>query len=370
MTEQLLTTPLHDQHLKLGARMVDFAGYSLPVHYPSGIRAEHGVVRQSAGLFDVSHMGEFEISGPEALRLVQLVTTNDAGSMAIGQAQYSLLCAPDGGVIDDLLVYRTGATSFLLVVNAATRAKDFQWLSSHASGLDTLLEDHSDDYSLLALQGPKAEEILQNVVDTPLDNVGPSRFVQARVSGSEAIIARTGYTGEDGFELFLSGDLAPSVWATLLDAGVGLGLAPAGLGARDILRLEMGYGLYGADLDEHHSALEAGLGWIVKLGKGDFLGREALARQHESGVPRRLLGVQLLERGFPRPGYPVVSGGAVVGTLTSGTMSPSLNAGIALAYLPVELAAPGTAVSIRIRGRDVAGSIVRLPFYERGSRKR
>jgi len=315
-------------------------------------------------------MGEFEISGPEALQLVQLVTTHDAGSMAIGQGQYSLLCAPDGGVIDDLLVYRTGMTSFLLVVNAATRTKDFQWLSSHVSGLDAIFEDRSDDYALLALQGPKAESILQHVADTPLDTVGPSRFVRARVSGFEAIVARTGYTGEDGFELFLAGDCAPSVWTTLLDAGMGLGLTPAGLGARDILRLEMGYGLYGSDLDEQHSALEAGLGWVVKLEKGDFLGREALARQHEFGVPQRLVGIKISEQGFPRPGYPVVSGGAVVGTLTSGTMSLSLNAGIALAYLPVELAVAGTAVTILIRGREVAGSVVRLPFYERGSRKR
>ena len=370
MTEELRRTPLHDEHLRLGARMVDFAGFSLPVHYPAGIRSEHEAVREAAGLFDVSHMGEFEISGHEALQFVQYVTTNDASSLSVGQAQYSLLCGEQGGVIDDLLVYRTGVASFLLVVNAATREKDFQWLSSHVSGFAAMLEDRSDTYALLALQGPKAPSILQNVTDIPLDGIGSFHFVRARLFGCETIIARTGYTGEDGFELYLPAGCAAGVWKRLLDEGVSHGLAPAGLGARDILRLELGYGLYGADLDEEHTPLEAGLGWVVKLNKGPFLGQSALAQQREVGLARRLVGIRASERGFPRPGYPVIQGGDVIGTLTSGTMSPTLNAGIAMAYVPIDAASEGTAVEIRVRGRDVPGSVVRLPFYEGGSRKR
>jgi len=362
-------TPLHEEHLGLGAKMIPFAGFRMPVQYPTGIQAEHRAVREGAGLFDVSHMGEFEVKGPGALDLVQHVTVNDASGMVVGQAQYSALCREDGGVIDDLLVYRI-EDGFLLVVNAANREADLEWIRSHAIPFDVSVEDRSDAIALLALQGPRAEEILQPLVDVELEGVEFYRFVHAKVSGVRGIVSRTGYTGEDGFELYLPSDSAAQVWRDLLQAGAPVGLIPVGLGARDSLRLEVGYPLYGNDLDLEHSALEAGLGWIVKLGKGVFLGREALARQKEEGLARRLVGIALDETGFPRPGYPVLVEGEEVGRVTSGTLSPTLGRGIALAYVPTEHASPGTELAIGVRGRELSASVVRPPFYQDGSRKR
>ncbi len=370
MTDRLRATPLHQEHLRLGGKMVDFAGFSLPVQYSRGIRAEHRAVRDAAGLFDVSHMGEFEISGPEALELLQFLTVNDAAALEIGQAQYSLMCAEDGGIIDDLLVYRLDERVYLLVVNAATREKDLAWIHSHRGDFDVSLVDYSAHYALLALQGPQAAPILSRLTDADVESVEPFHFVRAQLSGVDAILARTGYTGEDGFELYLEGDRSREVWVNLLQAGSDLGLRPAGLGARDILRLEMGYPLYGADLDETHTALEAGLGWVVKLGKGPFVGRPVLTQQRKTGPPTKLVGIQMSAKGFPRPGYPVIGQNEVVGSVASGTMSPSLGTGIAMAYVPIDLAEPGTAVSIRIRGREISGSVVSFPFYKEGSRKR
>ncbi len=255
-------------------------------------------------------------------------------------------------------------------MNAATRRKDLEWIGPHSEGFDAAIEDRSEQYALLALQGPNAASILARRTRADLDAIRPFRFVPAKISGTELILARTGYTGEDGFELFVDSEQACGVWVDLLEAGSDLGLQPAGLGARDILRLEMGYALYGADLDEDHTALEAGLGWVVKLDKGDFVGRAALSRQREAGVPRRLVGIQMSERGFPRPGYPVTVKGEVVGAVTSGTVSPSLDCGIAMAYVPAGLADPGTSLAVRIRDRDLAGVVAKLPFYKGGSRKR
>ncbi len=370
MSGALRTTPLHEEHVRLGARMIPFAGYTMPVQYRSGIQAEHRVVRRSAGLFDVSHMGEVWIEGPEALALVQHVTVNDASILEPGRAQYSALCREDGGVLDDLIVYRVPEGGFLLVENAVNRKRDVQWIREHQRRFDATVEDRSDETALVALQGPRAEEILAPFVDTDLRALGPSRVARAKVSGVTALVARTGYTGEDGFEIFLGPEDVVTVWRLLLASGERDGLRPVGLGARDTLRLEVGYLLYGNDLDEEHTALESGLGWIVKLDKGAFVGREALAREKELGTTRKLTGIVLEDTGFPRAGCPVVSEGEEVGVVTSGTMSPCLEAGIAMAYVPVELSAPDTPLWVRIRGRDVRGSVRPRPFYTRGSRRK
>ncbi len=361
-------TPLYDAHLRRGGKMVEFAGFSLPVHFAAGIRAEHRAVREGAGLFDVSHMGELEIRGPDALALVQHVTANDASALEPGRAQYSLLLNEEGGVVDDLLVYRLASSRFLLVVNAANRAKDREWILAYRGSFEVELEDLSDAYALLALQGPGAREVLARFTDVDVAALPGFAFARGRVLGVEALVARTGYTGEDGFELYVDGAGAGELWEGILESGAGLGTIPAGLGARDVLRLEMGYALYGSDLDEDHSALEAGLGWVVKLGKGEFVGRRALAAERERGVRQRLAGIRLSERGFPRSGYEVVAGAEVVGIVTSGTMSPSVGRGIALAYLPAGLAKAGSPVALRVRGRELRGEVVRPPFYRGGSR--
>ncbi len=366
------TTPLYEEHRRLEGKLVPFAGFRMPIQYPTGIRTEHHAVRKAAGLFDVSHMGQLEVRGPDALALVQRVTVNDAARLELGQAQYTLFCAEDGGVLDDVVVYRTSEDTYLMVVNAANRAADHAWVRSHLGGMNAAVEDRSDEFALLALQGPAASEILDSLVEIPMDlgDVGFFRFTSGRIGGKKTIVARTGYTGEDGFELFLRPADAPEVWRGLLDEGAEFGLLPVGLGARDTLRLEAGLCLYGNDLDADHTPLEAGLGWTVKFEKGEFVGREALLRQKEEGVTRRLSGIRLTERGFPRPGYPVVSEGRVVGDVTSGTLSPTLGEGIALAYLPAELADPDIPVSIRIRDRDVDGRVAPPPFYREGSLKK
>ncbi|MEX1258079.1 MAG: glycine cleavage system aminomethyltransferase GcvT [Gemmatimonadota bacterium] len=370
MQDELKTTALHEEHRRLGGKLVSFAGYSLPIQYPAGIQAEHRSVRESAGLFDVSHMGQIEIAGPGALGLVQLLTVNDAARLAVGQAQYSAFCQADGGVLDDLLVYRLDELAYFLVVNGANRAKDAAWIEAHHSGHDARVEDRTEASALLAIQGPHSEAILQPLVEAGLGGIGYYRFLRAPVAGVPAIVARTGYTGEDGFELYLPADGAVRVWRALLEGGGSRDIAPVGLGARDTLRLEVGYALYGNDLDERHTVLESGLGWIVRFDKGDFLGRDALARQKEAGVSRLLTGIRLTVPGFPRHGYPVVSQGEPVGAVTSGTVSPTLGAGIALAYLPAGLAEPGTEVAVEIRERDVPGVVTKPPFYTEGSRKR
>jgi glycine cleavage system T protein (aminomethyltransferase) len=369
MTAALRRTPLYEEHVTLGGKMVPFAGFEMPVQYPSGITAEHRAVREAAGLFDVSHMGEFIVRGPQALDLVQRVTINDASRIAVGQAQYSAMCLESGGVVDDLLVYRY-RDRYMLVVNASNLEKDWAWVSRHAEGLDLTLEDASDRTGLIALQGPASREVLRPLVSVDLEGVTYYHFAQGEVAGVPATISGTGYTGEDGFELYLAADDTVRVWRALLKAGAGAGLVPAGLGARDSLRLEMGYALYGNELDAEHTPLEAGLGWVTKLDKGDFVGRAALLGQKQSGVPRRLVGIVVSGRGFPRPGYPVVSAGDVVGTLTSGTVSPSLGVGIAMGYVPSTLAARGTTLEIDARGRLLPANVTPPPFYTAGSIRR
>ena len=362
----LVHTPLFERHVRLGAKLVPFAGFEMPVQYPTGIRAEHEAVRNAAGLFDVSHMGEFIVTGPEALAFVSWATSNDPSRLDEGQAQYSVLCQEDGGIVDDLIVYRLGEQRFRLVVNAANLSKDWEHLEELASRFDVALRDESDDIGLIALQGPAAQEILAPLVSIDLDPIGFYEFDQGQVAGVPGVVSRTGYTGEDGFELYLPADRTAAVWDAVLEVGEPHGLIPAGLGARDSLRLEMGYALYGNDIDDGTTPLEAGLGWLVKLGKEDFHGKAALARQKNEGLRRRLRGFRLEERGFPRPGYEVVYRGEVVGPVRSGTLSPSLDAGIGTAYLPPD-AAEGDSLQIRIRGRDLEARVERMPFYRDGS---
>jgi aminomethyltransferase len=369
MTETPRRTPLYDEHVGLGGKMVPFAGWEMPVQYPTGSTAEHRAVREAAGLFDVSHMGELVVRGPEALDLLQHISVNDASRIEVGQAQYSAMCLESGGVIDDLVIYRY-PNSYMLVVNASNIGKDLSWVVEHAADFDAEVEDVSDRTALLALQGPAAREILRPLADVDLDKVTYYRFREGRVGGVAATISGTGYTGEDGFELYVAAADVVALWRTLLETGEREGLLPAGLGARDSLRLEMGYALYGNDLDEEHTPLESGLGWITKLDKPSFLGRTALVAQKEAGVPRKLVGLKVTERGFPRPGYAILSGGEQVGSLTSGTVSPSLGFGIAMGYVGSEQAAPGTRLEIDARGRALDAVVVRPPFYTAGSIRR
>jgi len=349
--------------------MVPFAGYEMPVQYPTGIRGEHAAVREAAGLFDVSHMGEFIVAGPDALKLIQRVTVNDASKVEVGQAQYSAMVNDAGFVLDDLIIYRYD-NRWMMVVNASNRAKDWAWVEKHAQGLDVELQDHSDRVALLALQGPKAREILRPLASVDLDEIGYYRFAEGEVAGVPATISATGYTGEDGFELYIAADRAVELWDALIEAGAPLGMIPAGLGARDSLRLEVGYALYGNDLDEEHTPLESALGWITKLDKGEFVGRAVLAAQKEAGVTRRLVGMRLTERGFPRPGCPVLVDGEPAGVVTSGTVSPTLGFGVALGYVPVSHAKAGSEVAVEIRGKAVPAVVQRPPFYTEGSIKR
>ena len=359
-------TPIFAEHVALGGKMVPFAGYELPVQYPSGITAEHVAVRTSVGLFDVSHMGEFEVEGPQALELIQHLSINDASSLELLQAQYSAMCREDGGIIDDLVVYRF-SDSYMLVVNGACRAKDWAWLEQHAADYDVEIRDRSDDLGMIAVQGPLAGEVLSGLTETDLGAIGYYRCAHGVVAGAHCVISRTGYTGEDGFELYVPSDQAARLWHTLLEDDRA---SASGLGSRDSLRLEMGFALYGNDLDEEHTPLEGRLGWLTKLDKGDFVGRDALVSQKENGVERRLVGLRLTDRGFPRPGYEIVGPGGTVGSVTSGTVSPTLGFGIAMGYVPAEFATAGTELAVAVRGKTIPAIVERPPFYEEGSIKR
>jgi aminomethyltransferase len=357
-----LRTPLYDVHVRSGARIVEFAGWEMPVQY-TGILDEHEAVRTRAGLFDVSHMGEVVFRGPGALESLQRLFTNDLSKCADGQAMYGCLCRDTGGIVDDVVVYRRGAADLLVCVNAANRSKDFEWLRDHAGGAD--VKNESDDWAQLALQGPAAAGVVQKLTSVRLSSVGTYRFTTGEVAGVPCIVARTGYTGEDGFELFCPPDRAAGLWDALLEAGKAEGVGPAGLGARDSLRLEMAYRLYGSDMDDGTTPLEAGLGWVVKLDKGDFVGREALVRQRDAGVQRKLVGFTLTDPGIARHGYRALRDGQPVGTVTSGTKSPSLGIPIGLAYLPSALGAEGSTFAVEIRGRAAAARVVKTPFYSR-----
>ena len=370
MAEQdLRHTPLHDEHVALDGRMVPFAGYAMPVQYPTGIVKEHHAVRDAAGLFDVSHMGEFEVRGPGALDLLQHLLTNDVSKLSVGQAQYTVLTQRDGTALDDCIVYRFD-DHYMVVVNAANLEKDRGWFEAAARGFDVEFRDRSDDFALLALQGPKAQAILAGLTDTDLDAIKFYHFAEGQVAGRNAIISRTGYTGEDGFELYLAPGDAVHVWRALLEAGEPEGLVPAGLGARDSLRLEVGYILYGNDLDERRTPLEAGLGWVVKLDKGEFMGSDVLARQKEEGVREKLVGFVLEEKGFPRQGYEIRYQGEPAGTVTSGVLSHSTGKGVGMGYVAAEAAKAGTPIEVVIRDRAIPATVVRPPFYTEGSLRR
>lgn len=366
MGDTLKKTPLYEAHVNLKGKLVPFAGFEMAVQYPSGITAEHHAVRKAAGLFDVCHMGEFVLKGPEALDLIQKITINDASHLEVWQAQYSAMCLEHGGIIDDLLVYR-GPDHYMLVVNASNKEKDLAWVLKHAEAFDVDVDDRSDATALLAIQGPEAAGIVQKLTNTNLDDIGYYRFALGSVAGFEGVISRTGYTGEDGFELYIPVDGAMKLWDALMEAGEGEGLVATGLGCRDSLRLEMGYALYGNDLDENHTPLESGLGWITKLDKGDFIGRDALVKQKEEGVTRRLVGLKLQDRGFPRHGYPIAFEGEDVGDVTSGVVSPSLGYGVAMGYVPIALAKAGSEVGVRIRDKVIPAVVQRPPFYGEGS---
>lgn len=365
---ELLRTPLADLHVRLGAKMIPFAGFEMPIQY-SSMTAEHRAVRENAGLFDVSHMGEFVLTGPAAGAALQGVTVNDVAALAVDQAQYSAMVNEDGGILDDCVVYRLAEERFMVVVNAANVEKDWSHIQAHLPAAGVVMTNESRSTALIALQGPGAEAVLEPLVDVDLGSI---RFYWKRdgtVAGVPAIVSRTGYTGEDGFELYMSAGRAGEVWNALMEAGKSSGLTPCGLGARDTLRLEMRYALYGNDIDETTNPYEAGLGWIVKLDKGEFIGRSRLLKVHEAGVERRLAGFRLLERGVPRPGYPIVAGGEIIAEVRSGAMSPTLGYGIGTGILPVEHAKPGSAIAVRIRDREIPAEVVEPPFYEGGSLK-
>ncbi|MYN67572.1 MAG: glycine cleavage system aminomethyltransferase GcvT [Acidobacteria bacterium] len=363
--DTLQTTPLHARHRALGARMTPFGGWDMPLQY-SGIAEEHRAVRTAAGLFDVSHMGEVEIAGDDALAAVQRIASNDARKLEPGRAQYSALTTPAGTVVDDVLVYQLAAGHYLLVINAANIAKDVAWIRKGigAAG-DAVAVNASSRYALIALQGPRAAAILQGLTAVELDGVAYYTFANGEVANVRATISRTGYTGEDGFELFVPPAQADTVWSTLLAAGGSEGLLPAGLGARDTLRLEAGMRLSGQDMDETTTLIEAGLGWTVGWEKASFVGREALLEQKRTGPARRLVGFEMLDRGIARHDHAVYAGADRVGRVTSGTLTPFLQKAVGMAYVPVELAARDTELSIDVRGRRLRARVVRMPFYRR-----
>jgi aminomethyltransferase len=362
---ELRKTPLHARHRASNARMVPFAGWDMPIEY-SGITAEHMAVRTRAGLFDVSHMGEIEIAGANALAAVQRISCNDASALQVGQAHYTGLLTPEGTFVDDMLVYRMGPSHFMLVVNASNAKKDFAWISEQIKTVgNAAAVDTSSRYALIALQGPASAGVLQPLTGVDLADLGAFRFGHGEVASARATIARTGYTGEDGFEIFVPPNMADAVWQALLESGRSADVIPCGLGARDTLRLEAAMRLWGNDIDESTTVLEAGMGWIVAWDKGDFIGRDRLAEQKERGVERKLVGFEMVDRGIARHGYPVVVGDRRVGVVTSGTQTPYVKKAIGMAYVAPDLAAVGTEITIDIRGRASKARVVRLPFYKR-----
>ncbi|MCF4101701.1 glycine cleavage system aminomethyltransferase GcvT [Gillisia sp. M10.2A] len=354
---------LHDIHTSLNAKMVPFAGFNMPVSY-EGVNIEHENVRKAVGVFDVSHMGEFLISGENALDLIQKVCSNDASKLVDGKAQYSCMPNEDGGIVDDLIVYRINAEKYLLVVNASNIEKDWNWIAQHNT-MEATMKDLSDDYSLLAIQGPKAAEAMQSLTDINLSEMKFYTFEVAEFAGvKNVIISVTGYTGSGGFEIYFKNEEAETIWTKVMEAGADFGIKPIGLAARDTLRLEMGYCLYGNDIDDTTSPIEAGLGWITKFSK-DFVNAEALKKEKEEGAKRKLIAFELDERGIPRQGYDIVDeNGKIIGVVTSGTMSPSLDKGIGMGYIPTEIAKSKEKIFIQIRKKAVPASLVKLPFYK------
>jgi aminomethyltransferase len=362
--EVMKNTALFETHKALGAKMVPFAGYNMPVSY-EGVNVEHETVRNGVGVFDVSHMGEFLIEGPKALELIQKVTSNDASKLSVGKAQYSCLPNETGGIVDDLIVYQIKEETYLLVVNASNIEKDWNHISKYNEAIGADMRNLSDDYSLLAIQGPKAVEAMQSLTSVDLSAIKFYNFVVGDFAGIDhVIISATGYTGSGGFEIYCKNSEVQQVWDKVLEAGADFGIKPIGLAARDTLRLEMGYCLYGNDIDDTTSPLEAGLGWITKFTK-DFVNSEALAKEKEAGPKRKLIAFEMEERGIPRHGYPILdAAGNEIGKVTSGTMSPSLSKGIGLGYVPTDHAALDTTIYIQIRINKVPATVVKLPFYK------
>jgi len=340
--------------------MVEFGGWDMPVQY-SGIIDEHRRVRSAVGLFDVSHMGEFEVEGPGALAALQTLTTNDVSALEVGQIQYSLLCYPEGGVVDDLTVYRLAPDRYMITVNASNIDKDWAWVTAHGGGAQW--RNISAETGLIAVQGPRAEDLVAGLADIDVRAIGYYRFARGTVARVATLVSRTGYTGEDGFELYAPWGETERLWSALIEAGTKMDVAPIGLGARDTLRLEMRYALYGNDIDQTTNPLEAVLGWVVKPAKGDFIGKPAIERVRAEGPKRRLVGIEMADRSVARHGYPVLSGGRRVGEVTSGTFGPSVEKSIAMAYVETPLAAIGTAVDVEIRGQARPAHVVKTPFH-------
>jgi aminomethyltransferase len=355
-------TPLYAEHQALDARMTDFAGWEMPVSYPAGPLAEHARVREALGLFDLSHMGQVAVSGPDALAFLQHLATANIARIREGEAGYAPLCYADGGLVDDAFVYHLPGR-YLVVVNAANAEKDLRWFDYQRSGFDVTIEDLSEQTCMLALQGPRAQEALQPLTPLPLEELGYHRVAEGQVAGAQMAIGRTGYTGEDGFELYLRAEVAVAVWRALLAAGAPLGLLPIGLAARDSLRFEPCMPLYGHELGPDITPLEAGLGWAVALKKGPFIGREALLKERLEGSARKLVGFEMTERSVPRHGMEIEIGGAICGHVTSGLYAPTLDQFLGMAYVPAEQAAVGAEIGIVIRGRTRAARIVKRPFY-------
>jgi aminomethyltransferase len=357
----LKTTPLIHIHKELGGKIVPFAGWKMPIQF-QGVINEHRCVRDGVGIFDVSHMGEIEIQGPSAKSLIQKLMTNDIDSMQDNQAIYTLMCLKHGGVVDDLLVHRFSEDYYFLCVNAANTEKDFQWILKNSESFDATIRNTSNKTSQLAIQGKNSEALLQKLCDSSLSEIRYYHFKKAKIHNFAGIIARTGYTGEDGFEIYVNAGDVVTIHKAILEAGKEFNLQSIGLGARDTLRIEMGYSLYGNEINEESKPLEAGLGGIIKLGKQEFIGQEAIKKQKDTGNSRKLVGVRLLDRGVPRPHYRVLKNGVSIGELSSGTFSPSLNAGIGLCYVSPEYAELGTKIEVEIRRLSVPAEVVKLPF--------
>lgn len=361
-----IETPFTRFHVEAGAKMVPFAGFSMPVQY-TGIVDEHLAVRNNIGLFDLSHMGEFEVAGTDALAFLQKTTTNNVAKLEIGQIQYNCMPYENGGIVDDLLIYRTGENEYFLVVNASNMQKDYDWLSSHLSG-NVTLEDRSMEIGLLAIQGPNAQKLMSELTDYGLESMAYYTHATANVAGVELLFSRTGYTGEDGFELYIPTERCEALWKAVTDAGKKYNLKLIGLGARDTLRLEMKMALYGNDIDQTTTPIEAGLGWIVDTDK-DFIGKKVIAKQKDEKPSRRLVCMELTEKAIPRHGMEIVDGETKIGYVTSGTFSPSLQKPIALGYVPSKLSKIGSTVEIAIRNKRVSAEVVKPPFYKNASHR-
>ncbi|MEA2103315.1 MAG: glycine cleavage system aminomethyltransferase GcvT [Candidatus Cloacimonadota bacterium] len=362
-------TPFYNIHKKLGAKFVDFAGFKMPVQYKKGIVHEHNIVREKVGMFDLTHMGEFIVRGPKRLEFLQKMTVNDLSQIEVGQVQYTNMCYPTGGIVDDLLIYRY-EDIYYLVVNASNLEKDFAWLKDHlVQGVE--LEDVSDKTALIAVQGPDAQTVVQKIILDDLSQIGYYHFIDTKIGDVDVLVSRTGYTGEDGFEIYFTElDKAEELWEKIEEAGKEFEIEPIGLGARDTLRLEMKYPLYGNDIDQDTNSLEAGLRWFVKLDKGDFIGKEVLEKVAKNKIQRKLVPFVMEDKGVPRPHYKIFANGKEIGEVRSGTMSPSLKKGIGTGYVPREFMKSGNEIEIQVRKKMLKAKVIKPPFYKDGSIKR